>query len=105
MIFTDLDGFTAVNDSIGHAGGDQVLAQAARRLRAGVQADDTVARWGGDEFAVLVENVGEVQAVVDLGERLLRALATEPYRVGDRSIVLTGSIGIAFARRGRGAPS
>jgi diguanylate cyclase (GGDEF)-like protein len=100
VVFVDLDGFTAVNDSIGHAGGDQVLAQAARRLRAGVLADDTVARWGGDEFAVLVDSATEVQAVVDLGERLLRALAGEPYRVGDRGIVLTASVGIAFADDG-----
>jgi diguanylate cyclase (GGDEF)-like protein len=96
VIFVDLDGFTAVNDSIGHAGGDQLLAQAARRLRAGVLADDTVARWGGDEFAVLVESATEVQTVVDLGERLLRALAAEPYRVADHAIVLTASVGVAF---------
>jgi diguanylate cyclase (GGDEF)-like protein/PAS domain S-box-containing protein len=104
VIFVDLDGFTAVNDSIGHAGGDQVLAQAARRLRAGVLADDTVARWGGDEFAVLMESATEVQTVVDLGERLLRALAGEPYRVADRGIVLTASVGIAFAEDGVGGP-
>ncbi|MEV0402819.1 EAL domain-containing protein [Actinoallomurus sp. NPDC050550] len=100
VIFVDLDGFTAVNDSIGHAGGDQVLAQAARRLRAGVLADDTVARWGSDEFAVLVQSATEVQTVVDLGERLVRVLAGEPYRVGDRSIVLTASVGIAFTETG-----
>ncbi|WP_329256244.1 EAL domain-containing protein [Actinoallomurus sp. NBC_01490] len=100
VVFVDLDGFTAVNDSIGHAGGDQLLAQAARRLRAGVLADDTVARWGGDEFAVLMESATEVQTVVDLGERLLRALAGEPYRVADRAIVLTASVGIAFTEDG-----
>jgi diguanylate cyclase (GGDEF)-like protein/PAS domain S-box-containing protein len=104
VIFVDLDGFTAVNDSIGHAGGDQVLAQAARRLRAGVLADDTVARWGGDEFAVLMESATEVQTVVDLGERLLRALAGEPYRVADRGIVLTASVGIAFTEDGVRGP-
>ncbi|MFL6056514.1 MAG: putative bifunctional diguanylate cyclase/phosphodiesterase [Actinoallomurus sp.] len=102
VIFVDLDGFTAVNDSIGHAGGDQVLAQAARRLRAGVLVDDTVARWGSDEFAVLVESATEVQTVVDLGERLVRALASEPYRVGDRPVVLTASVGVAFTEDGIG---
>ena len=96
VLFADLDGFTAVNDSAGHAAGDQVLAQAARRLRATVQVNDTVSRWGGDEFAVLVENPADVQAVVDLAERLLRVLSAEPYRVGTRGIALTASVGVAF---------
>jgi diguanylate cyclase (GGDEF)-like protein/PAS domain S-box-containing protein len=97
VVFIDIDGFTAVNDSAGHAAGDQVLAQAARRLRAAVHADDTVARWGGDEFAVLVENPADAQAVVDLAERLLRVLSSEPYRVAERGIALTASVGVAFA--------
>jgi diguanylate cyclase (GGDEF)-like protein/PAS domain S-box-containing protein len=97
VLFVDLDGFTAVNDSAGHAAGDQVLAQAARRLRAAVQAEDTVARWGGDEFAVLVEDAAEAQTVVELAERLLRVLSAEPYRVGDRGIALSASVGLAFA--------
>nr|WP_289008054.1 EAL domain-containing protein [uncultured Thermomonospora sp.] len=97
VLFVDLDGFTAVNDSAGHAAGDQVLAQAARRLRSAVQADDTVARWGGDEFAVLVENSDEARSIVELAERLLRVLTAEPYRAGEREVVLSASIGIAFA--------
>jgi diguanylate cyclase (GGDEF)-like protein/PAS domain S-box-containing protein len=104
VLFADIDGFTAVNDSAGHAAGDQVLAQAARRLRAAVQADDTVARWGGDEFAVLVQSAAEGQAVVDLAERLLRALSEEPYRVGSRGIALTASVGVAFAEDEVGSP-
>lgn len=100
VVFTDLDGFTAINDSAGHAAGDQVLAQAARRLRGAVQADDTVARWGGDEFVVLVENAAEAQTAVELAERMLRVLSTEPYRVGDRGIALTASVGIAYAEEG-----
>ncbi|MQY03141.1 putative bifunctional diguanylate cyclase/phosphodiesterase [Actinomadura macrotermitis] len=100
VLFADLDGFTAVNDSAGHAAGDQVLAQAARRLRATVQADDTVARWGGDEFAVLLqlpdEGPGDSQLAVEVAERLLRALSADPYRVGSKGIVLTASVGIAF---------
>ena len=100
VVFVDLDGFTAVNDSAGHAAGDQVLSQAARRLRATVQSDDTVARWGGDEFAVLVQlppDDGETRATVELAGRILRALSVDPYQVGDRHIVLTASVGIAFA--------
>ncbi|MFD0541312.1 diguanylate cyclase domain-containing protein [Actinomadura luteofluorescens] len=100
VVFVDLDGFTAVNDSDGHAAGDQVLAQAARRLRANVQADDTVARWGGDEFAVLVQlppDDRETRATVELAGRLLRVLSVDPYQVGNKHIVLTASVGIAFA--------
>ncbi|XRQ03910.1 putative bifunctional diguanylate cyclase/phosphodiesterase [Actinomadura welshii] len=100
VVFVDLDGFTAVNDSDGHAAGDQVLAQAARRLRATVQSDDTVARWGGDEFAVLVQpppDDGETRATVELAGRLLRVLSADPYQVGNKHIVLTASVGIAFA--------
>lgn len=104
VVFADLDGFTAVNDSAGHAAGDQVLAQAARRLRATVRSDGTVARWGGDEFAVLVQlpedGRGETRAAVELAERLLRTLSVEPYRVGSKGIALTASVGIAFAEDG-----
>ncbi|GAA0992474.1 hypothetical protein GCM10009555_081590 [Acrocarpospora macrocephala] len=97
VIFLDLDGFTGVNDSVGHASGDYLLGQAARRLRAAVRADDTLARWGGDEFAVLLESGGDAQLAVDLAERLVRAVSAEPFRVADRDIALTASVGVAFA--------
>ncbi|GAA3564882.1 hypothetical protein GCM10022419_051940 [Nonomuraea rosea] len=95
-IFLDLDGFTSVNDSVGHASGDYLLGQAARRLRSAVRADDTLARWGGDEFAVLVETGGDAQVAVDLAERLVRAVSQEPFRVADRDVALTASVGVAF---------
>ncbi len=97
VIFLDLDGFTAVNDLVGHGAGDLVLAQAARRLRAVVPAQDTVARWGGDEFAVLVENAASGPEIVELAERLASAIAGEPFRVADREIGLTASVGVALA--------
>ncbi|WP_245899304.1 putative bifunctional diguanylate cyclase/phosphodiesterase [Nonomuraea indica] len=97
VIFLDLDGFTSVNDSVGHASGDYLLGQAARRLRGAVRPDDTLARWGGDEFAVLVETGGEAQLAVDLAERLLREVSQEPFRVADRDVALTASLGVAFA--------
>jgi diguanylate cyclase (GGDEF)-like protein/PAS domain S-box-containing protein len=100
VIFADVDGFTAVNDSAGHAAGDQVLAQVARRMRAAVQVDDMVARWGGDEFAVLVENLPDCQNVVDLAERLLRVVSTDPYRLGSRGIALSASVGVALMEEG-----
>ena len=97
MIFLDLDGFTAVNDSAGHVRGDHMLGQAARRLRGELDSHATLARWGGDEFAVLVEGVPEGQRVVDMAERLGRVIASEPFQVADRDILLTASIGVAFA--------
>jgi diguanylate cyclase (GGDEF)-like protein/PAS domain S-box-containing protein len=99
-IFIDLDGFTGVNDSVGHGAGDLLLAQAARRLRAALPPEDTVARWGGDEFAVLVESAASAPEIVDIAERLARAIAAEPFHVADREISLTASIGVALAGGG-----
>jgi diguanylate cyclase (GGDEF)-like protein/PAS domain S-box-containing protein len=95
-IFVDLDGFTAINDSIGHGAGDLVLAQAGRRLRGIVPAHDTVARWGGDEFAVLIENASNPQEIVDVAERLAGAIAAEPFEVAGREMSITASLGVAF---------
>src|SRR5215472_11516667 len=97
VIFLDLDRFTAVNDSVGHGAGDLVLAQAARRLRAVVPVHDTVARWGSDEFAILVENAGAGQEVTEIAERLAGAIAAEPFRVAGQQIALTASVGVALA--------
>ncbi len=74
-----------------------MLAQAARRLRAVVPAQDTVARWGSDEFAVLVESASSVQEIAELAERLNRAVAGEPFRVAGQQITLTASAGVAIA--------
>src|SRR5690349_2312897 len=97
VIFLDLDRFTAVNDSVGHGAGDLVLAQAARRLRAVVPVHDTVARWGSDEFAILVENAGGAQEVAEIAERLAGAVGGEPFRVGGQQLALTASVGVALA--------
>src|SRR5689334_12519939 len=97
VIFLDLDRFTAVNDSVGHGAGDLVLAQAARRLRAVVPVHDTVARWGSDEFAVLVEDTGGAQEVAEIAERLAGAVGGEPFRVGGQQLALTASVGVALA--------
>lgn len=101
VIFLDLDGFKAVNDSAGHAAGDALLVQAARRLQASVRAGDTVARLGGDEFAALL--AGEAgthhSRIRDVAERMLSAL-TKPYRIGSVDAVVSASIGIAVAAPG-----
>jgi len=104
VIFIDLDRFTAVNDSVGHGAGDLVLAQAARRLRATVPVHDTVARWGSDEFAVLVENAGPGQEVSEIAERLVGAIAAEPFRVAGQQIALTASAGVALVGRDPRSP-
>ncbi len=95
-IFVDLDGFTAINDSVGHGAGDLVLAQAGG-LRGLVPAHDTVARWGGDEFAILIEGAASPQEIVDIAERLAGAIAGEPFAVAGRDISITASVGVAFA--------
>jgi diguanylate cyclase (GGDEF)-like protein len=100
VIFLDLDGFTAINDLVGHGAGDLVLAQTARRLRAVVPPQDTVARWGGDEFAVLMENAPGAPEIAELAERLVGVIAGEPFRVADREIGLTASVGVALADEG-----
>jgi len=97
VIFLDIDRFTAVNDSVGHGAGDLVLAQAARRLRAVVPAHDTVARWGSDEFAVLVEQAVGAQEISEIAIRLAGAVAAEPFRVAGQQIALTASVGVALA--------
>ncbi|UYQ65717.1 sensor domain-containing diguanylate cyclase [Streptomyces peucetius] len=101
VIFLDLDGFKAVNDSAGHAAGDDLLVQAARRLQASVRAADTVARLGGDEFAALLE--GDAGACPsrtrEVAERILSALM-KPYRIGGTHAVVAASIGIAVATPG-----
>jgi diguanylate cyclase (GGDEF)-like protein len=104
VIFLDLDRFTAVNDSVGHGGGDLVLAQAARRLRAVVPAHDTVARWGSDEFAVLVEHAASDPDISEIAERLVAAVAADPFRVADQQITLTASAGVALADAGAMTP-
>lgn len=101
VLFLDLDGFKAVNDTAGHQVGDELLVQAARRLQGAVRCGDTVARFGGDEFAALVCGpLGKLQ-VQELAERLRVALS-EPYWIGGVELGVAASIGIAFGTPERG---
>jgi diguanylate cyclase (GGDEF)-like protein/PAS domain S-box-containing protein len=97
VILVDIDGFTAVNDVPGHTAGNLLLAQVARRLRLAVSPEDTVARWGGDEFAVLIEGTASAAELADIAERLARGVAAQPFRIGDSDLSITASAGAALA--------
>jgi diguanylate cyclase (GGDEF)-like protein len=102
LLFLDLDNFKTVNDSLGHAAGDALLVEAARRLLACVRASDTVARLGGDEFAVFVEDPVDDAGYTQVAERIIAALG-RPFRLGGREVFVGASLGIALAQDGDGA--
>ncbi|MGY1641606.1 putative bifunctional diguanylate cyclase/phosphodiesterase [Geodermatophilus sp. SYSU D00703] len=91
VVFLDLDDFKVVNDTLGHATGDELLVQVAERLREAVRAGDTVARLGGDEFAVLLEDGADTPATT---ARLLETLRA-PFSVGGRSLLVRASVGVS----------
>ena len=94
VLFLDLDGFKEVNDSLGHAAGDRLLIQVGQRLGTCVRPSDTVARFGGDEFAVLIEDASDDVDVVQVADRVLEGLR-QPFVVSGRELHVRGSMGIA----------
>ena len=95
LMHLDLDGFQKVNDALGHAEGDQLLAEAARRLGGLLRATDLVARTGGDEFALLLPGTCEREAVTQVARKILTAMQ-RPYVLGDSHLHLSASIGVAL---------
>ena len=96
VIFLDLDDFKIVNDTLGHGAGDELLCAVGRRLQSVLRPADTAARFGGDEFAVLLEDTGEQYSVVGVAQRVLDALAPA-FRLGERDVSLRASLGVALA--------
>lgn len=108
VLFIDLDGFKAVNDTIGHQAGDELLVHAARRLQDAVRQTDTAARLGGDEFAALIvgdatrDRAARERHILELADRL-RLTLSQPYDIDGNDVRVAASIGVAFAEPGLGA--
>jgi len=94
VYFLDLDGFKGVNDTLGHSAGDDLLVEVAARLRSTVRPSDTVARFGGDEFAILVEDLPDSDDATVLAQRICDALEA-PILLGGDEVHISASIGIA----------
>jgi diguanylate cyclase (GGDEF)-like protein len=95
VLFLDLDNFKLINDSLGHALGDELLVRVARRLKACVRKQDTLARFGGDEFTVLIEgSTGALGNALLVSERIIEELQA-PFLLGDQEVFVTASIGIS----------
>jgi diguanylate cyclase (GGDEF)-like protein len=97
VLFLDLDGFKRVNDSMGHAAGDELLIEVGERIRRSIRPGDTAARFGGDEFAVLVEDVSHPDEAVTVARRVMAALQ-RPFHVRQAELQVSASVGIALLR-------
>ncbi|HYF46130.1 MAG TPA: EAL domain-containing protein, partial [Acidimicrobiales bacterium] len=104
VLFCDVDRFKVVNDSLGHAVGDELLKEVADHLAHSVRPGDTVARFGGDEFVLLCSDLSSPRDAVVLSERI-QAAVREPILCGDNELVVTLSIGIAYDERGVSQPN
>lgn len=93
LLYLDLDNFKTINDTLGHAVGDQLLVEVANRIKDTVRAEDTVARLGGDEFAILIDQATSMDEVVAAAERILAALRS-PIHVGGTVVTIGASIGV-----------
>jgi len=99
LLYLDLDGFKAINDTFGHAAGDQLLIGVAQRLRGCVRLTDTVNRLGGDEFTVILEGAGREQDVSELCGRIVQSLS-QAHEIGENAVVCTPSVGVALLMPG-----
>ena len=103
VLFMDLDDFKTINDSLGHAAGDQLLREVGERLKECLRAADTAARLGGDEFAILLEDGGDGIQAVDVADRVMQALEA-PFVLEGKEVFIRAAIGIAVASQGAEVP-
>lgn len=96
LLFVDLDGFKTVNDQFGHATGDQLLVEVAKRMLSVARDEDTVARLGGDEFTIVLKNPQSLEIASEMANRVLKRIA-EPYRLSDNDIRISASIGVSMS--------
>jgi diguanylate cyclase (GGDEF)-like protein len=96
VLFVDLDRFKTINDSLGHSVGDQVLSGVSKRLRASVRASDTVCRYAGDEFTLILRHIVQRDDVTRIAEKIVRILETPLTLTDGRELQTTASIGISF---------
>ncbi len=95
LFFIDIDNFKIINDSLGHLVGDDLLAAFANRLRNCVREVDTIARFGGDEFAILYDDVNDLEEILLIGQRIVEEM-TEPYFLHGKEMVMQISVGITY---------
>src|SRR5581483_8736244 len=95
VFFLDLDRFKDINDSLGHSTGDQLLKEAADRIRHCVREGDTVARFGGDEFTLLVPNIDNVDDAAKIAQKIIETLKI-PFFINDRELFVTTSVGVSI---------
>jgi diguanylate cyclase (GGDEF)-like protein len=95
VFFLDLDGFKRINDTLGHRVGDQLLQEVAQRLKTNLRESDTIARIGGDEFTIILNEVTQIKAVTLVANKILHLLQ-EPIEIGDNELSISTSIGISL---------
>ncbi len=95
VLFIDLDGFKRINDAMGHVSGDFLLQEVAHRLRKVIRKSDTISRWGGDEFVILLDNLASPSSAANVATKIIQSLS-RPIAIKNQQVIVTPSIGISL---------